>query len=48
MIIHDMRGPVNSMKLGLEKSIDILNSHKESYDMYTDLVKNQDEIKLLL
>ena len=44
MIIHDLRGPVNSMKLGLEQSIDILTSFEESYDISKELLKSQDEI----
>ena len=48
MIIHDMRGPVNSMKIGLEHVIENMNSYEEYYEMQLEMRSYQDVIEQYL
>ena len=44
MVVHDMRGPVTSMKIALQQSIDLISQFQNTTMLYADMMKIEEQI----
>ena len=45
MVVHDMRGPVTSMKIAMQQTIEIISSYQHTILLYKDVQNIQAEIE---